>query len=76
MIICIWLHIITFTCTKLFPILLEIVDLYGCMIIFGTGSTLGAIFVVFVLEETAGKSLDDVELNMAADNQRNSISKS
>lgn len=46
------------------------------MIIFGTGSTLSAIFVVFVLDETAGKSLDDVELNMAADNQRNSISKS
>lgn len=30
------------------------------MTIFGVGSALGAIFVYFVLEETSGKSLDDV----------------
>lgn len=43
---------------KLFPILLEIIDLYGCMVIYTIGSVAGAIFVLFALEETKGRSLD------------------
>lgn len=60
MIICVWIGIVTFICTKLFPILLEIVDLHGCMMIFGICSTIGAIFVARVMHETSGKSLDDI----------------
>lgn len=58
-IVVIWMSVCTFIVTKLFPILLEIIDIDGCMMIFGVGSTLGVVFVIFVMEETSGKSLDD-----------------
>lgn len=58
-IVVIWMSVCTFIVTKLFPILLEIIDIDGCMMIFGVGSTLGVVFVIFVMEETRGKSLDD-----------------
>lgn len=49
-----------FVISKLFPILLEIVDLHGCMIILGTGCIIGFFFVLIVMKETSGQSLDDV----------------
>lgn len=58
-IVVIWMSVCTFIVTKLFPILLEIIDIDGCMMIGGVGSTLGVVFVIFVMEETRGKSLDD-----------------
>lgn len=54
---------ITFLFVKLFPIMLEIIDLHGCMCVFGVGCIIGAIFALFILEETKGKSLDDVGLD-------------
>lgn len=56
-----WINLATFACTKLFPILLDIVDFYGCMLIFAIGSTLGVLFVMFCMEETNGKSLNDTD---------------
>lgn len=52
--------IIAFFSVKLYPLLLDMVDLHGCMIIFGVGSIIGALFVIFVVDETNGKCLDDV----------------
>lgn len=52
-----------FTAVKLFPILVELLDLHGCMLIYGIGCFVGAIFVVLVLKETSGKSLDDIGKN-------------
>lgn len=49
-----------FTAVKAFPILLVWLDLCGCMLIFGSGCLLGAIFVIFVMQETSNQSLDDV----------------
>lgn len=51
--------IFSFTSLKLLPILMEAIDLYGCMMIYGTGCIIGAFFVLFVLEETSGQSLMD-----------------
>lgn len=59
-IICFSINVVTFICVKLFPILLEVLDLHGVMLIFAISCILGAIFVLFVVEETTGKSLDDV----------------
>lgn len=42
---------------------MEMLDLYGCMMIFGIGCTVGAIFVLCALEETSGRPLDDIYLN-------------
>lgn len=62
-IIAFFINVITFLFVKLFPILLNIINLHGCLIIFGVGCIIGTIFVLFVLEETKGKSLDDVGLD-------------
>lgn len=51
----------TFIFNKLFPILLEEINLSGCMIIFFIGSIFGAFFVLFALEETKGKALDSLK---------------
>lgn len=54
-------NIAGFISVKIFPILLEIVDIHGSLMIFGIASIAGAIFVLFVMEETSGQSLDDIE---------------
>lgn len=38
-------------------------DLHGCMMIYGIGSICGAIFVILVLKDTSGISLDDVGID-------------
>lgn len=62
-IVAFFINVITFLFVKLFPILLKIIDLHGCLAIFGIGCIIGTIFVFFILEETTGKSLDDVGLD-------------
>lgn len=47
---------------------MEMVNLYGCMIIFGIGCSIGAIFILCVLDETSGLCLDDIGLNIEMDN--------
>lgn len=56
-------NVAAFSAGKVFPILLECLDLYGCMLLFGCGCFVGTAFVVFILEETTGKSLDNIETN-------------
>lgn len=59
-----------FVSVKSFPIIIEVFDLHGCMMIFCVGSVLGAIFVLFVIDETTGKCLDDVGLDEKATTER------
>lgn len=54
-------NLMLFGILKMFPLLLNTIDVHGCMIMFAILSMLGIIFVVTVLKETNGKSLDDVE---------------
>lgn len=54
------LNLISFGCVKMYPIMLESLDLHGCLATYGIGCIVGFIFVLFVLNETKGKSLDDV----------------
>lgn len=49
----------SFIALKLFPILLEIVALHGCMTILAVGCIVGSLFIAFAMKETAGQSLDD-----------------
>lgn len=51
----------SFIALKLFPILLEIVALHGCMTILAIGCIVGSFFIAFAMKETAGQSLDDVD---------------
>lgn len=59
-----------FIVAKTFPILLNTVDLYGCMLIFGCGSIVGAIFVFFATEETSGQRIDDVDEYIKVDHKK------
>lgn len=64
------INVITFVFVKLFPILLEIIDLHGCFTIFGGGCIIGVLFVFFFLEETNGTSLYDVGLDEKTKQER------
>lgn len=48
----------SFVIVALYPILLEIVDLHGCMTIFAATCAFGTFFVAFAVDETKGKTLD------------------
>ena len=58
-IIAFWFAITNFVSGKSFPFLMESVGLHGCLSIHAFGCIVGSIFVLFVLNETTGKSLDD-----------------
>lgn len=62
-IVCFSFSFVTFVSVKCYPILLEILDLHGCLMIYAVGSFIGAIFVLFVLDETTGSSLDEVGMD-------------
>lgn len=62
-IVCFSFSFVTFVSVKCYPILLEILDLHGCLMIYAVGSFIGAMFVLFVLEETTGTSLDEVGMD-------------
>lgn len=64
-----------FIVAKTFPILLNTVDLYGCMLIFGCGSIAGAIFVFFGTEETANQRIDDVDEYIKVDHKKEEMIK-
>lgn len=51
---------VAFVSTKMYPLLLESLDLHGCLMIYGTGCVIGFVFVLVILEETSGKSLDNI----------------
>lgn len=59
-IICCSLSFDAFVSVKYYPILLEAIDLHGCFMVYGCGSLIGFLFVLFALKETSGKCLDDV----------------
>lgn len=44
----------------MYPILLNSIDLHGCLSIYGLGCIAGSIFILLVLKETSGECLDDV----------------
>lgn len=39
--------------------MLDTQDVHGCLMLYGSGCVIGAIFVLFAMKETNGKSLDD-----------------
>lgn len=52
------MNILSFITAISFPILMETIELYGCMAILGVSCALGMVFVIFCMEETKGKTLD------------------
>lgn len=62
-IICCVFSLAAFLSVKTYPILVQIVDLHVCFAIYALGCTVGFFFVLFVLKETSGQSLDDVGID-------------
>lgn len=56
-----WYNLVAFLGDKYFPILLEMIHLYGCLTIFAVNCCLGTLFVIFFMKETKGRSLDFTE---------------
>lgn len=52
------MNIFAFAITNTFPILIEIIQLYGCMTILGGFCTFGIFFVAICMDETKGKTID------------------
>lgn len=59
-----------FISVKIFPVLLDIVDLHGSLMVYVIFSIIGAFFVLFVMEETSGQPLDNLELNNISRNEK------
>ncbi|XP_055295169.1 facilitated trehalose transporter Tret1-like [Sitodiplosis mosellana] len=57
----IFLNLASFICLKLFPTLTVIIGLHGCMLIFGIACILGSLYILFVIKETKGISMDAVQ---------------
>lgn len=52
------MNLFAFVITNTFPIMMEVIQLYGCMAILATCCAFGIVFVVFCMNETKGKRLD------------------
>lgn len=55
------MYLSSFVFVKMFPILLELINLSGCITCYMIGCIIGTFFVIFALEETKGRALDSVE---------------
>lgn len=52
------MNISAFAIIYTFPMLIEIIQLYGCMAILGSFCTFGIFFVIICMDETKGKTID------------------
>lgn len=55
--------IVQFGILKTFPLMLETIELYGCIWFFAGIVTFGFLFTLIVVKETKGKNLDVIEEN-------------
>lgn len=53
-----WMNIFAFAITSVFPVLVEIIQLSGCMLILSGFCALGIPFVAICMDETRGKVID------------------
>lgn len=55
-----FLNASAFLMAKYFPVMSEMIGMYGCLTFMSTACIFGIIFVAFVMEETKGKNLDPI----------------
>lgn len=54
------LWVFAFIMIKLFPLLAEVMGMHGCLFMFAGFSMMGALFVLFGMPETKGKSFEEI----------------
>ena len=59
----VFMNITSFICLKLFPILMTIIGLHGCMLTLATACIIGSSYVYFAVKETKGISMDSIGSN-------------
>lgn len=52
--------VLTFVLVKVFPALLPIIDVYGCIYVFALFCFATVIYLLWAVPETKGKSLDEI----------------
>lgn len=55
------INIFSFFTVKYFPMLIDVISMYGCMSIFAINCAVGAVFIIFCTEETMGKNLNAID---------------
>lgn len=60
---------------KVYPILADLVGLYSCFWFFSVVCVLGLLFTIFILPETTGKNINDVNLTPVPVQQVKTISR-
>lgn len=55
------INIFSFLVVKYFPLLIDVISMYGCMSIFAINCAIGAIFIISCTEETMGKNLNAID---------------
>lgn len=63
-------NFILFGFLKFFPPLMDMIELYGCMMICGMLCIVGTIFVAVFLKETSGQCLDEVGIDEPVNDER------
>lgn len=51
-----------FIMLMIFPYLMYYLQLHGCMFLFATVSAIGLVYTIYVVPETRGKNLDNLEI--------------
>lgn len=49
---------------KMFPLLATIIGLHGCIYMFAACCFSGALYIIFCIPETKGRSLEDIEQSL------------
>lgn len=70
------LSILGFVSVKTFPTLINLIGLHGCMVFYGCGCTIGAVFVLFVQKETSGQSIDNTDSDIKIEDKVDTSNKS
>lgn len=63
------LSILGFVSVKTFPTLINLIGLHGCLIFYGSGCAVGAVFVLYVQKETSGQSIDNAETDTQSEDK-------
>lgn len=59
------IHSLCFTALKIFPVVSDMVGVHYCFFFFASCAFTGAIFSIFGMPETKGKSIDEIEVLMS-----------
>lgn len=67
-------YVYSFIMLKTFPLVVRLVGLHGCILLYACTSAAGALFVIFYVPETKGKSFAEINRMLSGRQKNKSIS--